>query len=138
LNKKTDIYGVQMTNWLCVVDNEETYNKCFENGSWGVRGKTIQTIKKVRINDMLIFYIKSKIFRGIFTVTKEYDKDISVEELGLYPDCVKFDNTHPKKLIDTNNIDFKEIFGKELSGFVRNPMHELSETEFETLEKILK
>lgn len=127
-----------MEKWLCVVDNENTFSECLKHGSWGVRGNSIKTLKKVGIGDKLLFYVKNKKLGGIFTVTKTYRRDESVKD-KLYPDCIKFDTKGiSKELVDISKINFKEIFGKELSGFVRNPMHKLSEIDFEKLEEMLK
>lgn len=64
-----------MTNyWLCVT-NAENWEKVKEKKIWGVSERNKGQIGRVKIGDVLVFYIKRKKIGGIFKAVSKSFKD---------------------------------------------------------------
>ncbi len=99
--------------WLAVTD-EENWQKCLEHGLWGASEKRSGGLKKMKVGDEMLVYIKVMRIAGIYRVTKEHFYDttrIWKNSGGIFPHRIAFESTD--RVLDSP-ISVKALYDREL------------------------
>ena len=134
--------------WLCIT-NSENWHIIKEKKIWGVPYRSRGLIQKVKLGDMLVFYVSPKRITGVFrAVSKPFEdrsKIFSCKEFGreeIFPFRVRLEPV----IIAKEPLDFKELVPKlrfiknkkRWSGHLRRAMVNIPKRDYKLIFDSLK
>ncbi len=128
--------------WLCVT-TEENWKECLKHGIWGASDNRSEGLKKIRVGDKLLVYIKKMKIVGIFRVTREHFYDSKkIWKNGIFPHRIGFE---PTDKVLSDPVDIRSMYNKQIKpkkglagGYFGMGIRKLPEEEYTQFKSIIE